>query len=70
MLCQSNLPFLRSGEPSWGDDAALSSNERVDVVEEGAGCLDGVEVEAKDVARLKVLEEDEVERKSVPKMSR
>lgn len=70
LLCQSNLPFFLSGEPSWGDDAALSSNDRVEVDDEFEGRLDGVEVEANDVALLRLFEEEGVERKSVPKMSK
>lgn len=78
LLCQSKRPFLRSGEPSCGEDAALSNSERVpdpveldvEVEEEGAGRLDGVEVEANDVALDNpFVDEAGVLRKSAPKMS-
>lgn len=70
LLCQSNLPFLRSGEPSWGDEAALSSKDFVEVDDEdGAAAdadadvealrLDGVDDEvANEVAREKTLLDD------------
>ena len=70
LLCQSKRPFFLSGEPSWGEEAALSNSERVEVEEEEGRFLDGVEVEANEVALDRPLEEDGVERKSVPKMSR
>lgn len=75
LLCQSNRPFFLSGDPSWGEDAALSSRERVEVdvvLEEEEARFVGVEVEAKEVTRDNPLEEDGVvdeARKSVPKMS-